>query len=119
MFEGVLTTDTFVISWRQEADRLVFVVDASLGPGHPNYEPPLPGEWSCYKPARLVFKGVRVVDGLPQMESSPHCTDADGSQDFGTLDELVAEPGGYRVAGDFGVVRIQADSAQLVFGPDE
>jgi hypothetical protein len=119
MFEGVLTTDTFVLGWHQEGDRLVFTVEASLGPGHPNYETPRSGEWSCYRPARLVFEGVRVVDGLPEMESSPRYTDPDGSQDFGSLAELVVEPGGFLIAGDFGVVRIQAKSVRLVFGTVE
>jgi len=116
MFDGVLTTDTFVLGWRRDADRLVFALEASLWPGHPEYEPPLPGEWTCYKPAGLVFEGVRSVHGLPDMATAPRSTDADGSQDFGTLAELAVEPDGYRIAGDFGVVRIQAASWRLEIG---
>lgn len=113
MFQGVLTTGTFVLEWHWEDNQLVFTVEASLWPGHPDYEPPRPGEWTCYKPARLIFEGVRSVAGLPEMAAAPRWTDPDGSQDFGSLNELTAEPGGYRIAGDFGVVRVQADSVRL------
>ncbi len=116
MFEGVLITDTFVLGWYREADRLVFDVEASLWPGHPAYEPPRPGEWACYKLARIVFDGVRVVEGLSDMERVKSHIDPDGSRDYGSFDELVAEPGGYHVAGEFGVVRILAGSARLEVG---
>jgi hypothetical protein len=113
MFDGVMITDTFVLGWHREGDRLVFMLEASLWPGHPDYELPCPDEWTCYKPGRLVFEGVRSVEGLPDTASVPRSTDATGSQDFGTLAELVVEPGGYRIAGDFGLVKIQADSLRL------
>jgi hypothetical protein len=105
--------DTFVLAWHQDGDRLVFAVEASLWPGHPDYKPPLLNEWTCYKPARLVFDQVRSVDGLPDPASAPKHTDTDGITDFGSLNELTAEPGGYRIAGDFGIVRVQAASVRL------
>jgi hypothetical protein len=113
VFVGVLTTDTFVLGWHREPKRLVFAVEASLWPEHPDYEQPPPNKWTCYKPARLVFDGVTAVDGLPEMASAPQSISADGSRDFGSLDELVAEPGGFRLAGDFGVVRVRAVSARM------
>jgi hypothetical protein len=93
MFEGVLINDTFVLGWHREAEQLVFAVEASLWPEHPDYEPPRPNEWTCYKRARLVFEGVSSVEGLPDMASAPRCTDADGSQCFGSLDELAPSQG--------------------------
>ena len=116
MLDGVSFTDTFVLGWSREVDRLVFDVEASLWPGHPAYEPPRPGEWTCYKPARLVFEGVQDAEGLPDMASVPRSTDADGNWDFGSLHELTPEPGGFRVAGDFGVVRVHAASVRLEVG---
>jgi hypothetical protein len=113
MFDGVAITDTFVLGWRHQVDQLVFVVEASLWPGHPNYDPPRSGEWTCYKLAQLVFSGVKSIDGLPNMNAVPTSTDDDGNSDFGTLAELVPEPGGYRITGDFGTVRVQADSLRL------
>ena len=58
MIVGLLITDTVVLSWHREACRLVFAVEASLWAPHPDYEPPRPGEWACYKPAWLIFEGV-------------------------------------------------------------
>jgi hypothetical protein len=116
MLDGVLITDTFILGWHQEADRLVFDVEASLWPQHPQYEPPLPGEWTCYKPAQLVFVGVRSVEGLPEMAKVVGSRNSDGSQDYGSLDELVAIPGGYQIVGDFGVVQVQADSLRMEIG---
>jgi hypothetical protein len=113
VFEGVLTTDTYVLGWHREAERLVFDVEASLWPEHPDYEPPRPGEWTCYKPARLVFEGVESVANLPDMASVPRSTDANGSQDFGSLSELAADASGFVIAGDFGVVRVFAASVRL------
>ena len=113
MFDGVMITDTFVLGWCREEDRLVFEVVASLWPGHPAYESPRPGEWTCYKKARLVFCEVCAVNGLPDPSAVAPTTDADGSQDFGSLSELAIEPGGYRIAGDFGMVHVQAGSVRL------
>lgn len=80
MFDGVLTTDSFILGWHREGDRLIFVLEASLWPGHPDYERPRPDEWTCYKPARLVFEGVHSIEGLPEMVSAPRSKDADGTR---------------------------------------
>ena len=117
MFDGVLLTDTFVLAWHQHGDDLVFEVYASLWPGHPEYEPPRPGEWTCYKRARLVFGGVSAVNGLPASTDAARYRDRDGGQDLGSLNELAAEPGGYRIVGDFGIVHVQARSVRLEVGP--
>lgn len=116
MFPGVMLEDTFILGWSREDGRLVFWVEASLWPGHSEYEQPKPGEWTCYKPARLVFAGVEAVEGLPDPMHAPRSRDADGAEDFGTIHELVAEPGGYRLAGDFGLVRIKAKAVHLEVG---
>jgi hypothetical protein len=116
MFDGVLITDTFVLGWHREADELLFDVEASLWPEHPEYEQRLSGDWTCYKPSKLVFTGVRSVEGLPDMCAVPRSTDPDGSQDYGSLDELVAVPGGYRIVGDFGAVHVQATALRMQIG---
>lgn len=118
MFEGVLITDTFVLGWQRDADRLIFVVEASLWPPHPDYQAPLPGEWTCYKRARIFFKGVTSVEGLPDMALVNLSIDPDGSKDFGTLSGLVAEDDGFRISGDFGDVLVKADLVTLEVNPD-
>lgn len=113
MFPHVILTDTWVLSWEEQPGRLVFSIEASLWPGHPNYEPPSPANWTCYKRARLIFGGVGEVLGLCDLTSVHGNIDADGSVDFGSIDELVRLPGGYRIAGEFGNVRMQANSIRL------
>jgi len=116
MFPDVLLSDSFVLDWSCEGDRFIFSIEMSLWPGHPNYEDPRPEEWTCYKPGRLVFEGVQSVEGLPEPSYAPCYTDATGSNDFGNVLELTSEPSGYRLAGDFGVVAIKADSVRLDIG---
>lgn len=113
MFDGVAITDTFVLGWRRSADRLVFAVEASLWPGHPSYETPRQGEWTCYKSANLIFDSVSAVEGLPDMASAPQWIDPGSQPDYGSLQELATIPGGFRIIGDFGVVRVHAASVRL------
>jgi hypothetical protein len=108
-----MSEDTFVLGWHQQGDHLVFVVEASLWPGHPGYEPPRPGEWTCCKRARLLFAGVRKVEGLPDMADVRTYTDIDGSTDYGSINALTTEGSWYRFVGDFGEVRIQAEAMRL------
>jgi hypothetical protein len=116
MLDGVLITDTFVLDWCRDSRRLLFVVDASLRPDHPAWEPPKPDEWACYKPARLIFDDVECVDGLLEPANVPGHTDPDGRHDFGSIDELVSVPNGFRICGEFGEVRITAGSVRLEVG---
>jgi hypothetical protein len=115
MFDGVIVEDTFVLGWSLQNDQLVFDVEVGLLSRHPEYEAPKAGEWTCYKPARLVFDQVRTVDGLPDMTVAKRFTDADGTQDYGSLSELTTEPGGYRIVGDFGTVLVQGGCVTLKF----
>jgi len=111
--DHVMLEDSWVLGWRLESDRLVFAIEASLWPGHGSYESPKPGEWTCYKRGRLVFEGVRDVQGLLDLNGlSPH-TDPDGTQDFGSIDLLALTEGGFRIIGKFGDVLVQASSVRL------
>ena len=111
--DNVMLQDTWVLGWQQDGDRLVFTVEASLWPGHPSYEPPKPGEWTCYKRGRVAFDGVQAVQGLLDLREVPGHTDPDGSQDYGSIDVLGVIEGGYRIAGEFGDVVVRAKSVRL------
>src|SRR5690349_1584808 len=101
MFEGVSLEDTWIIGWRHDHDRVIVNVEASLWPGHHDYELPRPGEWTCYKRGRLVFEAVRSVSGLPSTESGvPPYTDASGERDFGSINYLTTVEDGYRLGFD-------------------
>jgi hypothetical protein len=112
-FDNVMIQDTWVLAWRREADRLIFIIEASLWPGHPAYEPPNQGEWTCYKRGKLVFEGVRRIEGLLDQDHVASHTDPDGSRDYGSIDYLDTATDGFRIAGDFGDVAVQASVVRL------
>ncbi len=116
MFDGIMWEDTWLLGWHRAPTRLILLVDVSLWPGHPAYQKPQPGEWTCYKRGRLVFEAVSSVEGLPSNESgTPPYADANGERDFGSINSLTSIEGGYRVMFDSGDVRIQCDGVRLEF----
>ena len=112
-FVGVDLEDSFVLGWALRADAFVVDLEASLWPGHPSYEPPLPGSHTCYKPARLVFPAVREISGLlPKAELDPS-HDPDGSIDYGTIEALSSSGAQHRIVAEFGVVSLQSSPPLL------
>jgi hypothetical protein len=112
--QGVDLNDSWVLSWAETEDELVFQIEASLLPGHVEYTEPREGEWTCYKRATLSFIGKKRADGLrPMAEVSP-TTDPDGSVDYGCIDALQRnDDGSYLLCGDFGDVTIESDGLTL------
>ena len=113
-FDNILLEDTFVLSWHQSSGSLSFSVLASLLQSHSEATPPTSGDWACYRPGLIQFSGASSVSGLLPQESVPPTRDADGSVDYGCIDELsLVQPGEYRIAGEFGVVTVSADGVSL------
>lgn len=105
-FEGIDLNDSFVLSWSVGEGRLTFEIEASIWPDSPFYDPPLPGEHTCYKRAQLEFDGFQAIDGFKPIERTESSVDPDGSRDFGNIDELEDTKNGFRICGDFGSVEI-------------
>jgi len=105
-FIGVDLEDSFVRGWQLSNDALVIELEASLWPGHPSYEPPIKGNHTCYKRARLVFPAAQHVSGLRSMTEARSTEDPDGSVDFGTIDTLTKQGNRYSIAGEFGTVTL-------------
>ena len=113
-FQGVDLNDSWVLSWKETEDDLVFQVEASLWPGHPKYAEPPKSDWTCYKKATLSFPLKKRVDGLRPMSEVSYSTDADGSIDYGNIYMLQRNgDGSYRLCGNFGDVIIESDN--LIF----
>ena len=118
-FPSVDLKDSFVLSWTQSPDGLVFELDASIWPGHQLYEPPKPGEHTCYKRGRLIFPHAHSIRGLRTMAEASYTRDPDGSIDYGTIEALLATgTGRYRLCGDFGDVYLESEEPKLVFNDD-
>ncbi len=104
---GIQLQDSFVLSWGMNRDSLVFDVEFSLWPEHPQYQTPKPNEWTCYQRGKLLFEGVSSQQGLLSIDNVRSSTDASGELDYGNIDELEEiNDGEFRICGDFGVAHI-------------
>lgn len=116
-FDNILLEDTFVFSWHRTHDLLTFNVLASLLQSHPEASPPTSGDWACYRPAVIQFRGVTSVDGLLPQESVNPTIDPDGTVDYGCIDALaLIRPGRYCIAGEFGSVTVVAQEVSIAIG---
>lgn len=106
LFKGIDLNDSFVLSWVQEADLLCFELEASIWPESAYYSKPEDNEYTCYRKATLMFKGVQSIVGLKPIESVPSTTDLDGTVDFGNIATLSQTENGFRLSGAFGSVDI-------------
>ena len=103
--------DSYVLGIEETPGRIVFVLEAALLPGHPQWRAPRPNEALCYKDARLVFEPARSVTWGARAEVANH--DPGGEDDMGSLDETEAHGESYRLAGEWGEVRIVGGPPRL------
>jgi hypothetical protein len=116
-FDNILLEDTFVLSWNYASGSLTFSVLASLLQSHPEAMPPASDDWACYRPGLIRFSSVSSVTGLHPQDAVLPTQDADGSLDYGCIDELsLVGLGEYRITGEFGVVTVAAREVSLVLG---
>ena len=106
LFKGIDLNDSFVLSWVQEADLLRFELEASIWPDSVYYSKPEDDEYTCYRKATLMFRGVQSTVGLKPIDSVPSTTDPDGTVDFGNIETLSQTENGFQLSGDFGSVNI-------------
>lgn len=113
-FQGVDLNDSWVLSWEETEDNLVFQIEASLWPGHPKYRKPPKSDWTCYRKATLSFPQKRRADGLLPMFKVRSNTNPDGSIDYDYIDTLQRnDDGSFLLCGDFAELTIESD--ELVF----
>lgn len=106
IFKGIDLNDSFVLSWRRGTNELAFEVEASIWPESEYYEKPKKDDYTCYKPARLLFANVKEVNGLFEMDQVKSSTDATGEKDYGNIEALQESNNGFVIEGDFGSVSI-------------
>lgn len=97
--------DCFVYGWRIENDDLLVDLDFSLWPDNAFYEPPKPGEWTCYKRGTLIARKVEILEGLISLADAETSIDADGTVDYGSLDSATIKGDKIELWGPFGGVR--------------
>lgn len=112
-FEGIDLNDSFVLSWEQTSDKIVFNLEASIWPQSTYYTSPKPNEHTCYRKATLTFLGTNKVNGLRSMETVKPTIDPDGTSDYGNIDSLLQSSNGYTIAGEFGAVKISGGELEF------
>ena len=105
-FKGIDLNDSFVLSWEQTSDKIVFNLEASIWPQSPHYSKPEPNEHTCYRKASLSFTGIKEINGLQPIETVKPTIDPDGTSDYGTIELLTQYSNGYSIVGEFGAVKI-------------
>ena len=106
IFKGIDLSDSFVLFWKNEDDKLVFELEASIWSESSYYEKPKEDEHTCYKKARLEFKKIISIQGLLEMHQVNPSIDRNGDIDYGNIDELHLEDTSFKLNGDFGNVTI-------------
>lgn len=110
--EAVYLEDSFVLAVSVKPNEVEFVADVVLTESHSQYADPRQGEQYCYRRGRIRFLEVRQVSW--RMDGAQAAYDAAGEADFGGFDRFEVESGRYFVAGDFGVLEIEAARCELV-----
>ena len=103
-FVGIDLNDSFILSWKLRDADLEFEMEASIGPDSKYYEKSEPGDWTCYKKAKLIFSSIEKVEGLLPLAEAQCSTDATGENDYGNIDNLVKTENGFNIEGEFGKV---------------
>jgi hypothetical protein len=110
--QAVYFEDSYVLGIREWNGVIDFLLDLVLTPQHPLYAPPAPGQQHCYRPARLRFPHVTRAEWAQRVIVPAR--DANGDVDYGNIDKLERRERGYDVAGDWGSVRIESASPELL-----
>jgi hypothetical protein len=107
-FAAVVLDESFVLSWKFEAETLIIDIDVRLSPDHPFYEKPRPAEKVCIRPAIIEFP---YCERLSADESgSKTVAEVASGLGHGAIKGLRRhEDGRYEIYGKFGTVFITAD----------
>ena len=110
-FKCVDLQDSFVIGWNNYDDVFFIDMEASLWPGHPQYETPNKDEYTCYKKARLEFRNPKNINGLLTMNKvKPNMAMNDELTDYDEIEIFELGEYEYHLVGSFGDVTFIATS---------
>ena len=113
IFKGIDLSDSFVLSWSQKENELIFNIEASIWPESKHYQEPKTDEYTCYKSACIIFKNTSKIIGLLKMDEVKPSIDGNDETDYGNIDSLELIGGNYLIEGDFGNVTISGGEIQF------
>ncbi|MDO3385388.1 hypothetical protein QWI17_05980 [Gilvimarinus sp. SDUM040013] len=109
VFNNVDLQDSFVIGWKRSDETFFIDMEASLWPGHPDYEAPEKNEHTCYKKARLLFRSPYKIRGLlPIDQVNANEVMENEIPDYDTIDSFEIGNGQFHLVGSFGDVTLSA-----------
>ncbi|MGA8115897.1 MAG: hypothetical protein WCA46_19745 [Actinocatenispora sp.] len=111
--ENLLLEYSYVLRIAATPSQLTLVGDLVLGQGHPDYEPPGPGEQHCTRRGTLRFD--RVVGLLWVGQGAAPATDETGEHDHGCIDTLTRAGDAFVLTGDFGHIEICSTAPTVHF----
>ncbi len=114
-FEHVHLEDSFVLGMVEGDRDLRLSMELVLTPAHPEYRPPPKDRRHCYRAGTILFAGIRSKQWLHR--TFRPSTDASGQVDYGNIDTFVFDTGIYLLEGEWGEVRIEADTVSLHLDP--
>lgn len=107
-FAAVVLDESFVLSWKFEAETLMIDIDVRLSPDHPFYEKPRPAEKVCIRPAIIEFPYCEKLSAGE--DPSKSIAEITTGLEHGAIEGLRRHADGrYEIYGDFGRVFISAD----------
>ncbi len=107
-FAAVGLTQSFVLSWHQDAASLMLDLDLFLCPEHPFYEKPRPSEAACFRAAFLEFPACTRAQVVGKTAHQP-LTETIQTLANGLISGLRRSGDGrYEISGKFGTVEILA-----------
>ncbi|MDG9671225.1 hypothetical protein ONV78_26055 [Hahella sp. CR1] len=110
IFKNVDLQDSFVIGWKCSDETFFIDMEASLWPGHPDYEEPNKGEHTCYKKARLIFRSPSNIKGLFPIDQVEANKAMEGEiPDYDTIEHFEIGNGQFHLVGAFGDVTLSAE----------
>ncbi|MDX6261456.1 MAG: hypothetical protein QOH84_3144 [Kribbellaceae bacterium] len=110
-FENVYLEESYVLGVEAQPGVVRFELEVVLTPQHPEYTAPPPGTFECYVRGTLEFGGVTELEWVEQ--GSPAATDASGEVDYGHIDSMSWDGRAFELDGDWGSMRISADTAMI------
>lgn len=104
--------ESYVVAIEATPGGLRLTLDLALRPSHPNFQPPPPDEYLCYRRGDLVFSGVRRLAWTGQ--GLPPAVDSSGEPDYDQMDVLEWDGTFFVLEGLWGRIEVTAEELAVV-----
>jgi hypothetical protein len=114
-FEEIVLEESFVLGIEAVPASVALKMEFVLTPRHAEYHVPKPGERECFRSGQMTFVDVTSLH-WDQQGKRP-ARDSTGTIDYGHIDVFGWEPHLFHLEGDWGRMRISADTVTIDLDP--